>query len=172
MTETTKMTGLYSIGYGGLVQRTFLKLMQEYHIEILIDCRVSPFCKHAPEFNGNAISGWLSTVATEYQYNGKKLGGFYQTIEEIDISLLAMLSEDRRICVMCCERDPRECHRSQEIGRMALAIHNIDTHHIVPYVEKVKTEQYFERVLRSKIELESQLVIERNAIAMQTTMFQ
>ena len=66
---------IFSIGHGNREFEDFIKLLQTYNIEYLIDVRSSPYSKFSPTFNREAFSNLLKRKGFTYVYLGDVLGG-------------------------------------------------------------------------------------------------
>jgi uncharacterized protein (DUF488 family) len=116
-------------------------------VTAIADVRTSPYSKHYPQFNRDALREALSRDRISYVFLGKELGGrpserrFY--CDGIaDYEKMARSSEfkkglDRvmegaskhRIALLCSEQDPLDCHRCLLVGR-ALAGRGVAVGHI------------------------------------------
>ena len=135
---------IYSIGHANREFDDFIKLLQTYGVEYLIDVRSSPYSKMYPVFNRETFLNLLKQKGVTYVYLGDILGGLpkdptcyieytdkknekarkidYSKIEKKDffikgIERLKTANEKGlKVAVMCSELNPEECHRSKLIG--------------------------------------------------------
>ena len=135
---------IYSIGHANRDFADFIKLLQNYEIEYLIDVRSSPYSRMFPIYNREAFSNLLKQKGFTYVYLGDLLGGLpkdpscyieytdkkneearkidYSKIEKKDFfqnGLGRLKTADAKglnVAVMCSELSPEECHRSKLIG--------------------------------------------------------
>lgn len=135
---------IFSIGHGNREFEDFIKLLQTYDIEYLIDVRSSPYSKFSPTFNREAFSNLLKQKGFTYVYLGDVLGGLpkdptcyieytdkkHEEARKIDYSkiekkeffikglerLKTANEKGLNVAVMCSELNPEECHRSKLIG--------------------------------------------------------
>lgn len=142
---------LYSIGHGHKTAEEFIKELQSFSVQFLIDVRSYPYSKWAPHFNRGIIEDWLSQVGIKYGYMGDIIGGKpqndccydeegyfdYHKMADIPgfkegLSRLVIANNKHYIVgLMCSEADPSQCHRSKLIGRELYFNYNIDIAHII-----------------------------------------
>lgn len=125
---------LYTIGHSNHSQEEFLRMIQEHHIDCIVDVRSLPASKHSPQFNQEALDSFLKYHQVNYQFFGKEFGArrtdsfnqqgqvdfelavksalFQQGVERIQ-SLLA----SHHVTLMCSEANPIECHRFAFVAR-------------------------------------------------------
>src|SRR5688572_7143863 len=65
---------IYSIGYGNRKFIEFVKLLQNFNIEYVIDVRSKPFSMNQ-EFNKDILARLLSQNDITYSFFGNELGG-------------------------------------------------------------------------------------------------
>ena len=123
---------IYTIGHSNHSREEFLRLLRLHGIELLIDVRTSPFSKRYPWFNRKNIEGWLGEI--KYEFHGKTLGGLEDVAVEIrrdSCANLAVVSENKRIALMCAEGDPSKCHRGDVLASI-LSDLGVEVIHILP----------------------------------------
>jgi len=149
---------IYTIGHGNRKIEDFLKILQEYSIQYLIDVRSQPYSKFNPQFNQNDLQRFLEKNRITYVFMGESIGGrpsdptcydnegkvdyekvktkdfFRKGVERLKMAYL----KDIPIVIMCSESKPTECHRSKLIGRV-LSSEQISLKHIDER-NKVKTQ--------------------------------
>ena len=110
---------VWTIGYSGCSKRTFLALLKDYGIEILVDVRHFPTSKN-PDFKKEALEVWLPENGIRYVWLGDLLGGYRRGGYERymgtpafreGIEKLLQIAREGRTCIMCMERNPKYCHR-------------------------------------------------------------
>ena len=128
---------LYAIGHSNHEFDTFVKLLDDNSIQVVVDVRSSPYSRYAVHFNKEAIQQNLRHFDIGYVYMGHMLGGqpdddeFYDTdghilywrIAELQcfrngIMQLVEGAEEYCVALMCSEEDPTNCHRRVLIGRV------------------------------------------------------
>lgn len=137
---------VYTIGHSNVHTSQIIALLKENKIEILIDVRSSPYSHYASQFNREPFLSLLKDNNIEYFFAGNYLGGRppdptcykngvipegkvdylhivdYPVVMTKDfflkgIQIVIELSQQSRICLMCSEEDPAQCHRHHLIGR-------------------------------------------------------
>ena len=142
---------VYSIGHGKKTIDEFLLELHSFDIEYLIDIRSKPYSKYCPHFSQDDLRKSLEKQNIFYVYMGKELGGLpvhdstcftedgrvdYDKLKEKDFfrkgmeRLFVANSKGIRVCIMCSESNPIDCHRSKLIGE-ELLIYGIYLQHII-----------------------------------------
>ena len=112
-------TVLWTIGHSNRSVEKILALLAEHKIEVLIDVRSFPTSK-IEHFKGEEMEGWLSEHGIEYVWLGKELGGYrrggYEAHTKTElfregVEKLLDFARQRRVCLMCMEKNPKYCHR-------------------------------------------------------------
>lgn len=104
---------IYTIGHSNKTGGEFVNKLLQNGIEVLVDVRTYPMSRYNPQFNQRELQIALGNVGINYEWRGKNLGGkgeneyFYETIDQI-----VRLAEKKKVCVMCSEGDPAQCHRT------------------------------------------------------------
>ena len=154
-------TTLYSIGHGHKTPEEFIKELQSFGIQYLIDVRSNPWSKWAPQFNQDSIANILKEHNIKYIYMGDTIGGkpadesCYDKEGYFDYEKMAAVpqfqqglqrlvkanEEGYKVAVMCSETDPSQCHRSKLIGRELYVKSGIDMQHIVAPSQAIPEHQ-------------------------------
>lgn len=130
-------TTLYTVGHSNHALETFLALLHQHHIEVLIDTRSSPFSRYSPQFNRDALKAAVQDRGIKYGFYGRELGGrpenqaFYDAdghadYAQIAVSELFQLGLARlvagaahfRTALLCSEENPSVCHRRLLVARV------------------------------------------------------
>jgi len=110
---------LWTIGHSNRTIKTFLELLREHNIEVLVDVRSFPTSK-IEHFKREEMECWLPEHNIEYVWLGKELGGYrrggYQKrmrtkLFKEGIKELLQIAALKRTCMMCMEPNPKYCHR-------------------------------------------------------------
>jgi len=110
---------IWTIGYSGRTRKSFLRLLKDYGIEILVDVRHFPTSKN-PDFRRESMEVWLPENGIRYVWLGDLLGGYRRGGYERymgtpafreGIERLLQIARQGRTCIMCMERNPKYCHR-------------------------------------------------------------
>ena len=129
---------IYTIGHSNITQESFIEILKEFKIQIVIDVRSSPYSKFVPHFNRENIKKTLKENNIRYIFLGDYIGGkpkykkFYEN-GKVNYDLIAKtkhfkegidkimeLSDDNNIVLMCSEEDPYNCHRHHLITQTLL----------------------------------------------------
>jgi uncharacterized protein (DUF488 family) len=137
--KATQRPQVLTIGHSNHSIETFLQLLAEHHIDVLIDPRSSPYSKYSPQFNHDNLKLAVANAGRKYYFLGRELGGkpkdssFYdasghvlywkiaespQFEEAIQKVLRGIASY--KVALMCGEEDPSNCHRRLLIARVLL----------------------------------------------------
>ena len=139
---------LFTIGHSNLPADRFVDLLKNAGVTAIADVRSVPFSRWCPWFSRQALAERLAQEGIAYLAMGDALGGrprdprLYRD-GVADYAAMAVTSEFRaglaqvreamarqRVCLMCAEREPLECHRGLLIAR-ALAEQGIAPGHIL-----------------------------------------
>lgn len=118
--DTKKQYVIYSIGHSTHPEEKFIQMLQQHHIQCLIDVRRFPTSKKHPQFTKENLAAGLSRVNVEYVWLGELLGGFrtggyeaYTKTEGFKSGLEQLKDYGRRklTAFMCAELLFFRCHR-------------------------------------------------------------
>ena len=148
------MTGFdfLSIGHSNIAADRFVALLRTARVGAIADVRTVPFSRFCPWFSGKALAPLLAQHGIGYLAYGTALGGrparaelycdgiadYEAMARQADFQAAlgrlaadaAELSGDRRLCLMCAEREPLDCHRCLLVAR-ALAAQGFAVGHIL-----------------------------------------
>ena len=130
MTDT-----IYTIGHSNHTWESFVPLLQDNAIEILVDARSNPVSRFAPFSNSRTLPDLLERENIEYIYLGGTLGGkpvdesFYddkgnpdyrsmraeETFQDA-VDQVVSMARRSNLVLMCSEEDPSQCHRLLLLG--------------------------------------------------------
>ena len=106
------------MGHGARSAVAFVFLLQEARISALVDVRAYPVSRRHPQFSREALAASLAEAGILYRWEGKALGGMrkggYAAHMETPLfrdAAQALIGSDR-VCIMCAETNPADCHRS------------------------------------------------------------
>lgn len=161
---------IYTVGHSNHEVDQFIKLLQSYSIDIVVDVRSAPYSRHCPQFNKNTIEQVLSNNGMKYLFLGKELGARpdspecyehnrvkYDKLKKTDLFRqgIERLKAGAGKCIvtlMCSEKDPINCHRTILISRV-LKGEGIEVRHILDE-NKTVSQNEIEEQLQKKFELE------------------
>jgi uncharacterized protein (DUF488 family) len=139
---------LLTIGHSNLPAERFMALVQDAGVTAIADVRSVPFSRRFPWFSGPKLAAQLQGAEIAYLPFGDALGGRPRDpalycdgvadYEKMAAATQFRASLDRlgeaigrfRLCVMCAEREPLDCHRCLLVGR-ALAERGLGLGHIL-----------------------------------------
>lgn len=145
MTEPNILT----IGHSNHALLKFIALIEGARVSLIADVRSRPVSRFVPHFNLKPLEAALAERGLSYLFLGRELGGRpddpallangkpdYAAMARTQtfISGLARVIEasaNKRVALLCAERDPIDCHRFCLIGR-ELAARQIGVAHILP----------------------------------------
>ena len=125
---------LLTIGHSNHSPEAFTELLLRHDIDEAVDVRSSPYSRYTPQFNQEALTGILSRAGEsgiEYTFLGAELGGrpadrscydadgrvLYERLANTDafddgIRRVMRAADERRVVLMCSEKEPLDCHRA------------------------------------------------------------
>jgi uncharacterized protein (DUF488 family) len=133
--ETSITSELWTIGHSTRPIEDFIGLLQSHRIQLLVDVRTTPYSRHNPQFNQDALDKSLQDSGIQYRHM-PSLGGrrrsrpdsvnvgwrnegfrgyadYMQTREFWDsVENLMALGQSLTLAIMCAEAVPWRCHRS------------------------------------------------------------
>jgi len=131
------MSSFFTLGHSNHASETWLTLVRQHQIEVVVDTRSSPYSKYAPHFDKEIMQRSLEQAGTRYLFLGAELGGRPANPDYYDASghvLYSRLRDDARfkaaiarleagmerfrVALVCGEEDPAHCHRRLLIGRV------------------------------------------------------
>jgi uncharacterized protein (DUF488 family) len=80
--------------------------------------RAHPASRRHPQFSRESLSAFLREAGIAYHWEGKALGGMrpsyaeHMQTDEFQSAASALAARKDRVCLMCAESNPADCHRS------------------------------------------------------------
>jgi len=142
------MKTVYTIGHSNGTAEHLLGLLKQHGVATVADVRSQPYSRFNPQFNREELASVLKSSGLEYIFLGHELGARssnsacyrdgraqYSLIAktplfEQGIERLRVVTEDRRVAILCAEKEPLVCHRSILIARY-LHEREYDVRHIL-----------------------------------------
>lgn len=131
--EDTEMPdgGIFSIGHSTHPLDRFVGLLKRHGIDVVADVRSMPFSKFNPQYDRDSLIETLKRSNMKYVFFGGELGARTEDPSCHDpdgkvrydrlaarkdfkhaIARLIEGARDRRIALMCAEKEPLDCHRA------------------------------------------------------------
>jgi uncharacterized protein (DUF488 family) len=139
---------VFTIGHSHHPFSVFLELLQQHHIEVVVDTRSHPASRYAAQYDALALQVALEEAGIGYVFLGDSLGGrpseaefydnkgyvLYENLAQSErftqgIAELKQRLAAHRVALLCSEENPDVCHRKLLIGR-ALAGQGYTLRHI------------------------------------------
>ncbi len=126
---------VYTIGHSTHSAEAFVALLTRHGVDAVADVRSSPYSRYNPQYNRENLKATLSDTGIEYIFLGEELGARakdracyvngkvdYERLAATPLfqrGLTRIVSDapQRRIALMCAEKDPLACHRTILVAR-------------------------------------------------------
>ncbi|SOC27449.1 DUF488 domain-containing protein [Thalassospira xiamenensis] len=158
---------IFTIGHSTMEMTTFIDRLRSHDISDLVDVRSSPYSRYCSQFDRQHIRTSVYRAKMRYTYLGQALGGrpkaahcYNGHVADYEIMakessftdgikhLLAGAMRGHKICLMCSESSPCDCHRCLLVGR-ALSSQSVVVKHIMGD-NKIATQSDIEELLLQK----------------------
>ena len=132
---SSRDVNLFTIGHSNLPAEQFLALLRAHGVTAIADVRSVPFSRRFPWFSSRPLAERLQSKGIVYVMVGDTLGGRpanpalycdgvadYEAMAgtaDFRAGLDRVVTEmtSRRVCLMCAEREPLDCHRCLLVSR-------------------------------------------------------
>jgi len=139
---------LFTIGHSNIAAERFVTLLSGASVDAVADVRSIPASRFCPWFSAKNLAPLLAGANVVYLSFGDELGGRprdpslycdgvadYEVMAQqpsfrTGLDRLLANARQRRLCLMCSERDPLDCHRCLLVAR-ALAARGVSVGHIL-----------------------------------------
>ena len=139
---------LFTIGHSNIPAGRFMALLYEAGVDAVADVRSTPHSRFFPWFSRKNLEARLAAEGMAYLPCGETLGGRprdqslyrdgiadYEAMAQQDefresVTRLQSDASRRRVCLMCAEREPLDCHRCLLVAR-ALSQQGLSIGHIL-----------------------------------------
>ena len=139
---------ILTIGHSTHTLEAFAALLRRHRVAALADVRSAPFSRHNPQFNREPLARGLAARGIGYAFHGLELGGrsddpscyengrvCYDRISRTEpfrrgLERIVRDAADRRLALMCAEKEPLACHRALLVAR-ALEARGVKVGHIL-----------------------------------------
>lgn len=159
---------VHTIGHSNHPAEDFLRLLQLYGVDCVVDVRSTPASQYNPQYNKPVLANFLKENDIMYLHFGREFGARHTDpklqdasgkvdFEKVQASADFKLGIERLQqgvdkgyfpALMCAEADPLECHRFSMISKM-LEIEGFEVVHILKDGEAVSHHE-LEQVLWKK----------------------
>jgi uncharacterized protein (DUF488 family) len=138
---------LFSIGHSNIPAERFAAMLQNAAVTAVADVRSVPNSRWFPWFSQNALAAQLNGIGIAYTAMGNTLGGrprdgglYHDGVADYEamakqpgfqagLDRLQEAMARSRVCLMCAEREPLDCHRcllvTRRLAERGLAIGHI-----------------------------------------------
>jgi len=157
-------TSIFTIGHSNHDVATFLTLLKDNSIQVVVDIRSSPYSRYVPQFNKKEIEGTFTAAGFKYIFMGAAIGGkpsdpqYIDSNGKVDYGKLAEsenfqqglnrlsrgLQDDWLIALMCAEEDPFKCHRHLLIANELELNRNVPVWHIRSDGSRIRAKKHLE----------------------------
>ena len=137
---------IYTIGHSNHPLEAFIALLRLHGVEEVADVRSSPYNRspYTAHFNKDALEESLGAEGVRYVFLGAELGGRpadpscydagrvqYDRVARTDEFLFGMQTllrdaGERRVALMCAEKEPLDCHRSLLVAHALTTEYELD----------------------------------------------
>lgn len=126
---------IITVGYGNRSLEELIAVLRNESVQYLVDVRTSPHSRFKPEFSAEPLDASLKAVSIRYVFMGDSLGGrppdptcyedghvVYDIVRKKPFfasgieRLVSAMRQDLKVCLLCSEGRPTDCHRSKLIG--------------------------------------------------------
>lgn len=139
---------ILTIGHSTHELAVFLDLLKRHDAEVVADVRSSPYSRFNPQFNREILKKELRTHGIRYVFLGEELGARsddpscyengrvqYERLVRTEpfrsgIKRIERGASEYRVCLLCAEKDPLECHRTILVSK-ELVEHGSPVSHIL-----------------------------------------
>ncbi len=166
---------LFTIGHSNHPLERFLGLLRRHRIEVVADVRSRPYSRFVPHVSKPSLARLLGEAGIGYLFLGRELGGKPSGGEEAPratdylsrvrqpefhagVERLLAAARERRVAMLCRERDPLDCHRLHLICRYVRPLAG-PIHHILASGE-IEAQEDTERRLLARVGASQGLLFE------------
>jgi uncharacterized protein (DUF488 family) len=146
--RTASAFDLFTIGHSNIPIERFVALLRPAHVTTIADVRSVPLSRRFPWFSKNNLAKNLAREGIDYTAMGEVFGGrprderlYRDSVADYEamanaphyqgaLARLIAEAERSRICLMCAEREPLDCHRCLLVAR-SLAERGVSIGHIL-----------------------------------------
>jgi uncharacterized protein (DUF488 family) len=126
------MATIYTIGHGARTSLELISILKESGIGTLVDVRAYPASRRHPQFAKEILSQSLAQAGIAYDWQGKALGGYrsvpypeHMKTAGFRAAASGLAARHERVCMMCAESEPANCHRMHVSDWLARRGHRV-----------------------------------------------
>jgi uncharacterized protein (DUF488 family) len=154
---------IYTIGHSNQDAATFLQLLKDNAIQVVVDVRSAPYSRYVPQFNKKEIEAAIIGAGLKYIFMGDVVGGKPSDPQYLDANgkviydkiaaeqsfqmgldrLLKGLKDGWVIVLMCAEEDPLKCHRHHLVAKELETKRNIPVWHLRSDGKRIRAKDFF-----------------------------
>lgn len=131
---------IFTVGHSNHPPDVFAQLLVRHGVDEVVDVRSAPYSRYTPQFNHELLQRALEDLGITYAYLGGELGGrpadrscydadgrvSYDRVADTDqfddgLRRLIRAADERRVTLLCTEKEPLECHRTLLVARNLVA---------------------------------------------------
>ncbi len=132
----TTQYSIFTIGHSNHSVEELIALLRMHGVDEVVDVRSAPYSRYTTQFNLSHLETALESAGIGYVFLGAELGGrpsdssyydangrvLYERLANADmfedgLAYLIRNADERRIALMCTEKEPLDCHRTLLIAR-------------------------------------------------------
>jgi uncharacterized protein (DUF488 family) len=139
---------LFTVGHSNIAAERFVAMLHGAGVEAVADVRSIPASRFCPWFSAKNLAPLLAGARINYLFFGDELGGRprdpslyrdgvadYEAMArqhgfQTGLDRLLGYAKEQRLCLMCSERDPLDCHRCLLVAR-AVAARGVAIGHVL-----------------------------------------
>jgi uncharacterized protein (DUF488 family) len=133
--QTAPAFDLFTIGHSNIPIERFVALLQQAGVNAVADVRSVPYSRWCPWFSQKQLAPRLAAAGISYTFAGDALGGrplneqlYRDGVADYEamakephyqdgLARLTAEAAHSRVCLMCAEREPLDCHRCLLVAR-------------------------------------------------------
>ena len=131
---------ILSVGHSTHSIEKFLSLLEAHGVTVIADVRSAPYSRRHPQFNRDPLRQTLEEYGIRYVFCGQELGArpedplcyaengrvLYRRLAgtpffRSGIDFILREAQERRVALLCAEKEPLECHRTLLVARELVA---------------------------------------------------
>jgi len=157
-------SSVLTVGYGKRSIEELISLLKQENVEFLVDLRSKPVSRFNSAFSKEVLADSIGKAGIRYVFMGDSLGGrppdptcyedghvVYDLVRPKEFyragikRLLDAASKGYRVCLLCSESKPEECHRSKLVG-VSLVSSGIEVVHVGARGERMTQAEVLARL--------------------------